>query len=1275
MNPAPPIPYDDQKPLPPGWTAAWDHNYGRYYFISPQGASTWYDPRVTPAAAGSTVGSSVAGQAGGADTTSGSSAAAAGAARTATTATTTTTTTVSEVSTVKEVESLKKDKAPATAVPATTTLPKARSPTPTNSTSTSPTDPNFQPVPPKRTSVIVPKKASTSSLNSSAPTAPSDIVAPSQFTSTTTSSDSNAASIALADAAARGATSAATAKALEARRSLPPAGDGEALPVYSSGGTVERPKSPEKVYGLSAKEEKEMLKRRDAEENASAGVGASAASGAGVYGLQHKQSFTDVPLDGGNPARYSGMSAGSFHGAESYGSTAPIMGAAGNRNSYYDNNNYGYTPLEATGGSSSGAGRTTSPQPIDPVIQKMFEANAAATAANSAVSLSHPSLYHANAALPPTPHQPASYPVSGQYATPQPQQQYNPYGPAYAAGAVGTQYPAGIGAGGYSPIATEPEGRRGSLVDQQQQQGTATMTSGSSRSDPANVLRTEHRTSTLPAGLQPKPPGAVNTGMGGSGTGLTASGAGAAGAAVVQPGVGGGLKGRRGRNGSGRFCCGCFRTRAGCCTFWWTFVVLILAGLAVAGWFLYPRIPNVVVSDPYANGKGLVVSGDLVTASADKPYTIEFDMMTDVSVYSPNYVDVKVDVLNFQGILLDESGKEVNARANGQNKDVSFPSMKNTTFTINIRLTYAITSPGTLIEVVALTDPVLKILAKSCGLIGSGSRPNLRMSYTTDLTIGLISWTGYKPSFGGKLDFACPVGADAFKALLGRRGIEVRENGEILYRRERDLERRRRGFRSNLNQRYANAPTDHFSNKKKNNNEYSRQPLPPGWTAAWDPNYGRYYFISPQKVTTWHDPRLPSQLAGTSIPTSSPIIADNHVVYDATSVDLHSPPHLDAHQTMSPMSATMPEGDELKNGPVPPKRASTKLMKKQSTVSSFKSVEEKSEKGSVKGSQVFGRKSVLEAVSEGHGHGEKERSASVHSTPSVIAVPHMHTAASSSNLAGQRTSVMSPPPHSPVPIHDPRLSYASQPAVDPRMSYTSQPALVPRMSYGSQHVDPRMSLISQHSVTMDPRMSYMPPPTASGMGDPCMSYNAYSAAPLPAHSSASHGHLSMPPPPHSSASNGHLSMQFSTSAVPPPPHMAPHQQQHLDYPQLQYAQHQQQPYHVALADTIQQHQVHQSGTIRSESTHAVSPVHATTETTPMLTIQTGCHVPSSTPASPSTPAALDHNEKKGRKGKKGHKGSGDHNSTVVTNVKVVDGDDADKRFCGCFKTKRGCCAF
>ncbi|KAI8848119.1 hypothetical protein BC829DRAFT_226726 [Chytridium lagenaria] len=135
---------------------------------------------------------------------------------------------------------------------------------------------------------------------------------------------------------------------------------------------------------------------------------------------------------------------------------------------------------------------------------------------------------------------------------------------------------------------------------------------------------------------------------------------------------------------SQRYCCGCFRTRGGCCAFWWILVLLFLAGAGVAVFFFFPRAPIVVVGQPYVNPgtTGLKTSGDLATASVAKPFIIEFDLRTDVSIFSPNRVNVKVDKLTFVGTLLDAARKKLNARANGQANSVTFKSNANTTFTL-----------------------------------------------------------------------------------------------------------------------------------------------------------------------------------------------------------------------------------------------------------------------------------------------------------------------------------------------------------------------------------------------------------------------------------------------------------------------------------------------------------------------------------------------------------------------------------------------------------------
>ncbi|KAJ3191490.1 hypothetical protein HK101_007672 [Irineochytrium annulatum] len=241
-----------------------------------------------------------------------------------------------------------------------------------------------------------------------------------------------------------------------------------------------------------------------------------------------------------------------------------------------------------------------------------------------------------------------------------------------------------------------------------------------------------------------------------------------------------------------RYCC-CFRTRAGCGTTMCCLVIFILAGLAVGGYFLWPRWPTVTVSDPYARTDGTPVfqsSGSAFTASKTQPFTLGFNLVVDVNAFSPNYEDINVDVLSFDGKLLDLDGVKVlpGAIVAGTDRNIMFPHGKSTKFQLvgafnnwpftiviikvvvvvmimqPITLSYTLTTPVISLSGLAGTDEVVNTLLTSCGIGGAGR--NLNVDYTVSVSIGVISWTGYKPSFSGKLNFACPVSSSALSGLF-----------------------------------------------------------------------------------------------------------------------------------------------------------------------------------------------------------------------------------------------------------------------------------------------------------------------------------------------------------------------------------------------------------------------------------------------------------------------------------------------------------------------------
>ncbi|KAJ3027863.1 UNVERIFIED_CONTAM: hypothetical protein HDU68_002952 [Siphonaria sp. JEL0065] len=210
-----------------------------------------------------------------------------------------------------------------------------------------------------------------------------------------------------------------------------------------------------------------------------------------------------------------------------------------------------------------------------------------------------------------------------------------------------------------------------------------------------------------------------------------------------------------------RFCC-CFKTRKGCCLVIFLIVFLILAGLGVAAYFFWPRIPQITISEPFLNPTTVpfTASGSLTSASTQQPFVIQMNLAVNVNVFSPNYESITVNNVYFTGQLLSTDSKTPipNANVNGQSGSVTFPSNKNTQFMMPLTVMYSLTSG--LAEIAS--DPALSLFASQC----NGSGGNIKMGYTVNINLAIIAWTGYKPSFTGTTQFPCPNLSSAVSGLL-----------------------------------------------------------------------------------------------------------------------------------------------------------------------------------------------------------------------------------------------------------------------------------------------------------------------------------------------------------------------------------------------------------------------------------------------------------------------------------------------------------------------------
>ncbi|KND00152.1 uncharacterized protein SPPG_04493 [Spizellomyces punctatus DAOM BR117] len=228
--------------------------------------------------------------------------------------------------------------------------------------------------------------------------------------------------------------------------------------------------------------------------------------------------------------------------------------------------------------------------------------------------------------------------------------------------------------------------------------------------------------------------------------------------------------------GGTRYCCGCFKTRrncVGCCCF---LLLFVLAGVGVAVFFLFPRIPDIVVSDVYfpsspagfkvpAKGPGsswrpgFSDDGSLVSATKASPYTFSIGIGVNISVASENYVSFNVKTLTISGTLKNNNGQLVDT-TNSANKlstssvvnDIDFPGRQTTVVQLPIAINYTITEP-----VQIPSDPVLGVLLQACGIFANGgSAGRIRMQIVAIVDLKIISWTGQKITSKKDVDFECP---------------------------------------------------------------------------------------------------------------------------------------------------------------------------------------------------------------------------------------------------------------------------------------------------------------------------------------------------------------------------------------------------------------------------------------------------------------------------------------------------------------------------------------
>jgi hypothetical protein len=104
---------------------------------------------------------------------------------------------------------------------------------------------------------------------------------------------------------------------------------------------------------------------------------------------------------------------------------------------------------------------------------------------------------------------------------------------------------------------------------------------------------------------------------------------------------------------SGGRCCGTKKSR----TIWCLVSVLLLIGIGLTIYFLFPRFPTIYVNPPgdlsainsvnYNTNSSNPLQG-IINASEQNPFILSINISVLVTVYSPNYIDIYANRINVE---------------------------------------------------------------------------------------------------------------------------------------------------------------------------------------------------------------------------------------------------------------------------------------------------------------------------------------------------------------------------------------------------------------------------------------------------------------------------------------------------------------------------------------------------------------------------------------------------------------------------------------------------
>ncbi|KAJ2543086.1 hypothetical protein GGF49_002333 [Coemansia sp. RSA 1853] len=197
--------------------------------------------------------------------------------------------------------------------------------------------------------------------------------------------------------------------------------------------------------------------------------------------------------------------------------------------------------------------------------------------------------------------------------------------------------------------------------------------------------------------------------------------------------------------GNGRYCW-CFSKR--CCLIFLPILAVILAGVGVTLYYVFPRIPVVTFEriSVAQQEQGNSVEQLLGSASINRQGVVTVPLIIHLNVTNPNYIPWTIHNVTVDGFLANSTQDDFPVGEGGLRTPFKMPKQTNTN-DMPIYFNFRLSTDNDNYLSAAQT------VQKSC----SAGGPDLRFKYKAKIVLKAISWLGIKPTISDTINFACPV--------------------------------------------------------------------------------------------------------------------------------------------------------------------------------------------------------------------------------------------------------------------------------------------------------------------------------------------------------------------------------------------------------------------------------------------------------------------------------------------------------------------------------------